>query len=69
MSGEFLKGETYGEYFGASLAVGDVNGDGHDDLIVGAPSYSARFVDQGRVYVFLGSKEVSLTIFSLLVCL
>lgn len=42
-----------GEYFGASLTVGDINGDFLDDLIVGAPHFSVKR-DEGRVYVFLG---------------
>ena len=40
-------------FFGQSLAsTGDVNGDGKDDLIVGAQAYSSYL---GRAYVFMGS--------------
>ncbi len=43
-----LTGETAGDAFGSSVAsVGDLNNDGFDDLIVGAPA-----TDAGRAYVF-----------------
>jgi FG-GAP repeat len=38
-------------YFGHASAVGDVDDDGFDDLLVGAP---AAADDRGRVYVFFG---------------
>ncbi len=42
--------------FGASLGgAGDVNGDGYDDLIIGARSYDNDQVDEGRVFVYHGS--------------
>jgi FG-GAP repeat/Secretion system C-terminal sorting domain/FG-GAP-like repeat len=38
--------------FGSSLATaGDLNGDGYDDIIVGAPKYGD---EQGRVYIYFG---------------
>lgn len=41
---------------GASVAgAGDVNGDGFDDVIVGARSHSAVETDEGAAFVFLGS--------------
>ncbi|XP_015609620.1 integrin alpha-PS5 [Cephus cinctus] len=45
-----VHGEQHGEYFGASLTSCDVNGDGKDDLIVGAPFWSKN-MEEGRVYV------------------
>ena len=36
-------------------APGDVNGDGYDDLIVGAFQYDNGEFDEGRAYVYLGS--------------
>ena len=35
--------------------VGDVNGDGFDDVLVGAPRYDDLLVDQGAAWLFLGS--------------
>lgn len=54
-----LKGDQIGEYFGASLAACDINGDGRDDLVVGAPQWAAD-VDEGRVYVFISEGSVSI---------
>jgi len=42
-----------GEIFGSALAVGDVDGDGFDDLLSGAPGEGAT--DVGRVYLKRGS--------------
>jgi hypothetical protein len=47
--------QTYSE-FGSSVAgAGDVNGDGYDDVIVGAGGYDAGEADEGAAFVFLGS--------------
>ena len=45
--------------FGAALAVGDLDGDGVEDLLVGAPGTSQDFAAStgGAVYVFLGSAD------------
>jgi hypothetical protein len=50
-------GEKDGSAFGFAVAsAGDVNGDGFDDVIVGAPFfYQGPTTDVGRIYVFLGS--------------
>ena len=47
-----LTGETSGVYFGRSVALGDVNGDGYSDALIGAQSYNS---DQGRAYIFLST--------------
>jgi hypothetical protein len=50
-----LTGETAGEAFGTSPSVaGDVDGDGHADLIVGAWQYSGAAAGGGRAYLYSG---------------
>lgn len=56
-----IQGKQIGEYFGGSLAAGDVNGDGYDDLIIGAPYRSKEHYNEGRVYVYLGSSKVTVS--------
>jgi hypothetical protein len=42
--------------FGVSVAsAGDVNGDGYDDIVVGAPFFRNHYDSEGRVYLWLGS--------------
>jgi len=49
-------GDQSDAFFGVSVAsAGDVNGDGYSDVIVGAPLYDNGQLDEGRVYVYLGS--------------
>src|SRR5262245_5620949 len=48
-----LTGETTFSYFSTSMAaVGDLNGDGFGDFMVGAPGFAS---DRGRIYVYYGS--------------
>lgn len=63
-----IYGAATGDQFGASLAAGDVNGDGVKDLIVGAPfadepSGSSNPVrpNVGKVYVIFGGQNVGQT--------
>lgn len=57
-------GEQLGAYFGYALTSSDVNGDGLDDLIVGAPLYTIPNkegkYETGRIYVIYKSAEVNL---------
>ncbi len=47
-----------GDSLGASMATGDLNGDGIHDLAVGAPAANGRGVNNGQVYVFFGSRSL-----------
>lgn len=50
-----IRGTQLAEYFGYSMAAADLNGDGYDEIIVGAPIYSDSERDLqeiGRVYIF-----------------
>ncbi len=49
-----LVGEASGDRAGYSLAAGDLDGDGTEDLLVGAQIGDAAATDGGAVYVFLG---------------
>ena len=49
-----LTGDANGERFGYSLTSGDFNGDGHDDIAVGAYSFDSEDLNVGRVYLFYG---------------
>jgi hypothetical protein len=55
--GDF-EGEHGGDQFGYAVGTaGDVNGDGYDDIIVGARCYSDGPYCEGAVYVWYGSKD------------
>ncbi len=59
-----LEAEDSGDNFGRKVSdLGDVNGDGYDDVIVGAPLNDAAGEDAGAAYVYSGSDgSVLLTI-------
>lgn len=52
-----ITGENENDKFGSAIAFGDMNNDGIDDLIVGAPNYdfNASNPDSGAVFIFNGS--------------
>ena len=59
-------GKSPSAFFGAALAAGDVDGDGIDDLVIGAPQQdvglAAPRVDAGEAYVVLGSGALAASI-------
>jgi len=53
---EGVVGVGFPGLFGISLAgLGDVNGDGFDDIGISEPGFDGSFMDEGRVVVYLGS--------------
>lgn len=50
-----LRGQLLSDRFGDALGHADVNGDGHDDLLVGAWAYDGYGGESGRAYCYLGS--------------
>ena len=55
-----LSGEALGDQFGYSIAVADLDNDGYDDLIIGAPYASAGSTSEaGKVYVYRGGRQFS----------
>ncbi len=44
-------GEAASDYFGFGIGAGDVDGDGNDDLIVGAPDHDGNGTNSGAWYV------------------
>jgi hypothetical protein len=48
-----IEGENPGDFFGASVAITDINNDGLLDLVIGAPGTDFAAMNAGSVYVFL----------------
>ncbi|XP_035168928.1 integrin alpha-3, partial [Oxyura jamaicensis] len=49
-----LRGHQVGSYFGSAVALADLNNDGWQDLVVGAPYYFQRMEEEGgAVYVYM----------------
>ena len=54
-----LRGESVYDYLGESMSVADINGDGIDDLFVGATHTDDNGSNSGSVYGLMGSSSVA----------
>ena len=60
MQERFFTGQAAGDVFGWSVAsAGDVNGDGYDDIVVGAPYNDAITTNAGRAYIYFGGNVIN----------
>ncbi|MBN4004086.1 hypothetical protein [Nostoc sp. LPT] len=65
-SGFAINGINPNDFSGKSVSsAGDINGDGLDDLIIGADSASPNSITSGQTYVVFGSKKSFATQFNL----
>lgn len=46
------------DFLGFSVSAGDVNNDGYDDVVVGAPYVNAGGTDKGQAYVYYGGSSM-----------
>ena len=53
-----LAGSTFQSYYGSAVAVSDLNGDGFQDILVGAYRGTSPTANSGAVYAYLGGKDV-----------
>lgn len=53
-SGTVIFGAADGDRLGTGVALGDMDGDGHDDLLLGADSEATGGADAGAAYLVLG---------------
>ena len=52
-----IDGESAGDFSGYSVATGDVNGDGYDDVIIGAQYADYNGINSGSTYVVFGKES------------
>lgn len=63
MPDRIIEGASANAHFGVSVAgIGDVNGDGYDEVAIGADQHSAGQLNEGRVAVYRGSNTGITTI-------
>ncbi|MFT5584316.1 MAG: hypothetical protein ACI9VR_001901 [Cognaticolwellia sp.] len=50
----WARGDDDGDYFGYGMTIGDIDNDGSEDLLVGAPDHYEDSSYEGEAYIFLG---------------
>ena len=53
-----IYGESYGDVFGYQLVIGDVNGDGWNDIVTSAAGYDPGGDYNGKLYVYFGGEDM-----------
>jgi hypothetical protein len=53
-----VEGDQASSYLGWSLSAGDTDGDGYEDMIIGAPYYDLVHADAGKVWTFAGEPTI-----------
>jgi hypothetical protein len=54
----YFDNEQYGDGFGGEIAMGDVNGDGYNDIIISAVNFDPGGEYNGKLYIFFGGPEM-----------
>ncbi len=53
-----LESDYVNAFFGQAVSSGDFNGDGYDDVLVGAPRYGSGQIYEGRTYVYFSNLQL-----------
>jgi hypothetical protein len=53
-----FQGTSYNDCFGNKLAIGDVNGDGWNDIITSAENFGSISTGRGKLYVYFGGEDM-----------
>jgi len=58
---EYPRSDTFSDFGRSVSSAGDVNGDGYDDLVVGAPRSDLKISDAGAAFIFHGGPSMLTT--------
>ena len=53
-----FQGESSGDGFGNRLSVGDINGDGWNDIVTSANQYGSISENRGKLYIYFGGSDM-----------